>query len=81
MYGVPYMETQVDPSYQVTLRGFSPRELNDRAERACASHFGASPFEVSERRCVPCVCTLGGRVRLYEAHVVACATASSADRA
>jgi hypothetical protein len=57
--------------FEFTLRGFSPRELNALAEKQCASFFGACPFRVDEARCVPCVCSLGGRVRLYEAHVVA----------
>jgi len=59
------------PLFEVRLRGFSPRELTAQAEQRCASHFGDERFTVQEARCVPCVCSIGGRVRLYEAHVVA----------
>jgi hypothetical protein len=71
MYGVPYMNVQVAPPFELTLRGFSPRELRSRAQHRCASHFDACPFRVDEVRCVPCVCSIGGRVRLYEAHILA----------
>jgi hypothetical protein len=68
---VPYMDGRQSQPYAVTLRGFSPRELTARAERQCASHFGGERFRVDEARCVPCVCSLGGRVRLYEARILA----------
>lgn len=71
VYGVPYMDSELDPVFQVTLRGFSRSELAVRAKRQCALHFGAEGFRVEEQACVPCVCSLGGRVRLYEAHFVA----------
>jgi hypothetical protein len=71
MYGVPYMSVQLAPPFELTLRGFSPRELRARAEERCASHFAQCPFRVDEVRCVPCVCSIGGRVRLYEARIVA----------
>ncbi len=71
MYGVPYMSDEGARSFEFVLRGFSPRELSALAERRCASHFGERSFRVDEARCVPCVCSLGGRVRLYEARVVA----------
>jgi hypothetical protein len=61
----------VSEPFEVVLRGFSPRELTAQAEQRCASHFGACAFRVEECRCVPCVCSLGGHVRLYEARVVA----------
>lgn len=64
------MDAQGSQTYAVTLRGFSPRELSWRAERQCAMHFGADRFLVEEARCVPCMCSLGGHVRLYEAHLV-----------
>jgi len=59
--------------FEVRLRGFSPRELTAQAQKRCAAHFGAERFTVEEARCVPCVCSIGGRVRLYEAHLVASA--------
>jgi hypothetical protein len=58
-------------AFEVRLRGFSPRELTAQAEQRCAAHFGAERFTVEQARCVPCVCSIGGRVRLYEAHLVA----------
>jgi hypothetical protein len=67
---VPYMSEEREP-YEVILRGFSPRELTAQAERRCTAHFAGERFRVEELTCVPCVCSLGGRVRLYEAHVVA----------
>jgi hypothetical protein len=72
------MATQEPQTLELTLRGFSPRELTARAEAQCASHFGGAEFQVEECRCVPCVCSVGGRVRLYEARVVAHAVANPA---
>lgn len=71
MYGVPYMTGSSVESFELILRGFSPRELNARAEQECRKHFGGCAWQIDEATCVPCVCTLGGRVRLYEAKVVA----------
>jgi hypothetical protein len=65
------MDTEVGQAFEVTLRGFSPRELALRAEERCASHFQGCRFRFEQTRCVPCVCSLGGRVRLYEARFVA----------
>jgi hypothetical protein len=62
--------------FQLTLRGFSPRELNRCAERACRKHFGDRGWRIEECRCVPCVCTLGGRALLYETRIVASAGTS-----
>jgi len=59
--------------FEVTLRGFSPRELAASAERECARHFGDCPFKISEASVCPCLVSLGGRARLYEAHFVATA--------
>ena len=56
---------------ELTLRGFSPRELTARADRECKQHFGECAWHVDLSTCVPCMGTLGGRVRLYEAHIVA----------
>jgi hypothetical protein len=58
-------------SLELTIRGFSPRELTVLAERECRRHFGECAWRIDESTCVPCMGTLGGRVRLYEAHVVA----------
>ena len=61
--------------FELTLRGFSPRELDACAERACRKHFGECPWRMEHCSCVPCVCTLGGRALLYEAKYVASADA------
>jgi hypothetical protein len=58
---------------ELRLRGFSPRELTACAERECARHFGDSPWKISEATVCPCLVSLGGRARLYEAHFVATA--------
>ncbi len=79
MYGVPYMTAsgsasqslRLTQSLELTLRGFSPRELTVRAEHECRRHFGECAWRIDEATCVPCMGTLGGRVRLYEAHIVA----------
>lgn len=65
------MDGQVSQPFEVTLRGFSPRELSALVERRLASHFGESGFRIETTRCTPCVSSLGGHVRLYEAHIVA----------
>jgi hypothetical protein len=56
---------------ELTLRGFSPRELTARAERVCKGHFGECAWKIDEATCVPCMGSLGGRIRLYEARFVA----------
>lgn len=73
MYGVPYMtaSSSESKSFELTLRGFSPRELTARAEHECRKHFGGCAWQIDEATCVPCMGTLGGRVRLYEARVLA----------
>jgi hypothetical protein len=71
VYGVPYMTASASEQFELTLRGFSPRELNARVERECRKHFGECAWRIDEATCTPCMGTLGGRVRLYEAHVVA----------
>ena len=55
----------------LTLRGFSPRELRARAEQECACHFGQCEWTFEEAEVVPCLGSLGGRVRLYEGRFVA----------
>ena len=71
MYGVPYMTASASDQFELTLRGFSPKELNARVERECRKHFGECAWQIDKATCVPCMGTLGGRVRLYETHVVA----------
>jgi hypothetical protein len=56
---------------RLTLRGFSPSELKARAEEACACHFGECKWTLAEAEVVPCLGSLGGRVRLYEGRFVA----------
>jgi hypothetical protein len=58
-------------SFELTLRGFSPLELQAFAERECRRHFGGCAWRIDEATCTPCMETLGGRVRLFEQHVVA----------
>ncbi len=64
-------------SFVLTLRGFSPRELVAQAERQCKRHFGECAWQIEEATCVPCMGSVGGHVRLYEAHVVASGIPSS----
>jgi hypothetical protein len=71
VYGVPYMTASASESFELTLRGFSPKELTAHADRECRKHFGECAWQIEEATCVPCMGTLGGRVRLYEAHVLA----------
>ena len=52
-----------------------------RAERECRKHFGECAWRIDEATCVPCMGTLGGRVRLYEAHIVAHASRNSSPHA
>ncbi|HWE81201.1 MAG TPA: hypothetical protein VG265_06105 [Gaiellaceae bacterium] len=65
------MTDSASESFELTLRGFSPRELTARAENECRKHFGECAWRIDEAVCVPCMGTLGGRVRLYEARIVA----------
>ena len=65
------MSAMAEEHFEVTLRGFSPRELRATAERECRKHFGECAWRIEEQTCIPCMGTLGGRVRLYEAHFVA----------
>jgi hypothetical protein len=72
MYGVPYsMSATEHEQFELTLRGFSPRELRQNAERECRKHFGECAWSIEEQTCVPCMGSLGGRVRLFEARIVA----------
>ncbi len=58
-------------SLRLTFRGFSPAELRARAEQECGRHFGGREWALAESEYVPCLATLGGRVRLYEGRFVA----------
>ncbi len=71
VYGVPYMTASASEPFEVTLRGFSPQALRQAAERECRKHFGECAWQIEEATCKACMGTVGGRVRLYEAHVVA----------
>lgn len=71
------MDCEAELPFELTLRGFSRRELALRAQHQCALHFGEQGFRVEEAACFPCVCSLGGRVRLYEARFVATPLAAS----
>jgi hypothetical protein len=77
MYGFPYMTASASEPFTFTLRGFSPRELDAQAERECRKHFGKCAWKIEEATCAPCMGTLGGRVRLYEARIVAIGDAAS----
>jgi hypothetical protein len=68
---VPYMSASASEPFEVTLRGFSPRALQEAAERECRKHFGGCAWQIDEATCRVCMGTLGGRARLYEARVVA----------
>ncbi|HEY4347238.1 MAG TPA: hypothetical protein VGM80_06570 [Gaiellaceae bacterium] len=65
------MTASESESFELTLRGFSPRELSARAENECRKHFGECAWQLDQATCVPCMGTLGGRIRLFEAHFVA----------
>src|SRR5262249_19615486 len=60
MYGVPYMTASASEHFEITLRGFSPKELNAQAERECRKHFGECAWQINEATCIPCMGTLGG---------------------
>jgi hypothetical protein len=65
------MAASESDSFELILRGFSPKELNTRAVNECRKHFGECAWRIDESTCIPCMGTLGGRTRLYEAHIVA----------
>jgi len=67
------MTASATDCFELTLRGFSPRELQGLAERECRRHFGECAWRIEAATCVPCMGSLGGHVRLYEAKVVASA--------
>ena len=51
----------------LTLRGFSPSELQACAEKRCA----CDGLKICEATIEPCMVSAGGRVRLYEGRFVA----------
>jgi hypothetical protein len=71
VYGVPYMSATADEHFELTLRGFSPRELEANAVRECRRHFGECAWRIEEQTCIPCMGSLGGHIRLYETRIVA----------
>jgi hypothetical protein len=51
----------------LTMRGLSPADLRRRAARDCSRVFGDDRgWQFTREEIVPCVRSLGGRVRLYE---------------
>lgn len=74
---MPYMFSDAE-RLELTLRGFSRRELVAWAERECRQHFGECAWQIEQSTCVPCMGSLGGHARLYEAHIVA-STVATAD--
>jgi hypothetical protein len=69
MYGEPYMSVatvQAAGARTIVLRGFSPIELRRQAEQRCRAAFGDDAWQITDASVVPCLVSLGGRVRLYE---------------
>ena len=50
----------------VVVRGFSPADLRLRAARECGRALGSSGWQFTQEKIVPCMVSIGGRVRLYE---------------
>jgi hypothetical protein len=65
------MSATADEHLELTLRGFSPRELERNATRECRKFFGECAWRIEEQTCAPCMGSLGGHVLLYEAHLIA----------
>ena len=73
MYGLPYMTLDVvnvsGDRASVLVRGFSPSELRRRATRDCREALGSgADWRFTREEIVPCLVSIGGRVRLYEGH-------------
>ena len=74
MYGAPYMsalegappDTSQAAAKTIVLRGFSPAELRRHAARTCAAGGAGDSWRIVDESFVPCLTSLGGRVRLYE---------------
>lgn len=72
MYGVPYMTSTKAGEVSVVVRGLSPADLRRCAVRECERVFGAQDcWCFTQSEVVPCLVSLGGRVRLYEGRFVA----------
>ena len=77
MYGSPYMKLAAvnvsDDRATITVRGFSPADLRRRAARDCGRLFGEDGgWQFTREEIVPCLRSMGGRVRLYEGRFDAC---------
>ena len=73
VYGVPYMTLDLvnvsGDRASVLVRGFNPSDLRRRASRDCSEAFGnAADWRFTREEIVPCLVSIGGRVRLYEGH-------------
>ena len=72
VYGVPYMSPTSSPEVSVVLRGLSPTDVRRCAVRECERVLGSQDcWCFTEAQVVPCLVSLGGRVRLYEGRFVA----------
>jgi hypothetical protein len=56
----------LDRAKTIVLRGFSPAELRRHAVQRCAADGGDDAWRIVDESVVPCLVSLGGRVRLYE---------------
>jgi hypothetical protein len=62
----------------LTMRGLSPADLRRRATRDCSRLFGEDCcWQFTREEIVPCVRSMGGRVRLYEGRFDACRSDSA----
>ena len=50
----------------IVVRGFSPAELRRHAARSCDTGDVTGRWRIVDESVVPCLVSLGGRVRLYE---------------
>jgi hypothetical protein len=71
LYGFPYMTLDVvelsGNCASLTMRGFSPTDLRRRAASDCCRVFGEDcGWRFTREEIVPCMVSIGGRVRLYE---------------
>jgi hypothetical protein len=61
-----------DTRVSVVARGLTVCDLRRTAERECCSALGADCWRLTGEEIVPCMVSLGGRVRLYEGRFEAC---------
>jgi hypothetical protein len=72
MYGAPYMVSVSPDRVAVVARGFSRSALREQAVRECERVLGRQDdWQLTQAEIVPCMVSLGGRVRLYEGRFVA----------